>query len=172
MFCKDNFLIKLPGAQMMLESKNRIAMQQRASIMKMGRRLESWLILQIRGKLPIEKKNSQITRRRNLHLWRWPESQASLAATAVRNNREGSGAIWLLGDNGAINVRLRRKNPDCCLNSKPGFLVLYEQERERLLRWWEAAWQLFWMKTFCFIQTIVLTTCTRRYRRKILILWN
>ena len=56
------------------------------------------------------------------------ESQASLAATAVRNNREGSGAIWLLGDNGAINVRLRRKNPDCCLNSKPGFLVLYEQE--------------------------------------------
>ena len=58
--------------------------------------------------------------------------QAS-AATAVRNNREGSGAIWLLGDNGAINVRLRRKNPDCCLNCKlGGFLVLYEQEmRER-----------------------------------------
>ena len=171
MFCKDNFLIKLPGAQMMLESKNHISMQQRASIMKMGRRLESWLILQIRGKLPIEKKNSQITRRRNLHLWRWPESQASSAATAVRNNREGSGAIWLLGDNGAINVRLRRKNRDCCLNCKPGFLV-FMSKRERLLRWWEAAWQLFWMKTFCFIQTIVLTTCTRRYRRKILILRN
>ena len=131
MFCKDNFLIKLPGAQMMLESKNRNAMQQRASIIKMGRRLESWLILQIRGKLPIEKKNSQITRRRNLHLWRWPESQASSAATAVRNNREGSGAIWLLGDNGAINVRLRRKNRDCCLNCKPGFLVsLWARERD------------------------------------------
>ena len=116
---------------MMLESKNHISMQQRASIMKMGRRLESWLILQIRGKLPIEKKNSQITRRRNLHLWRWPESQASSAATAVRNNREGSGAIWLLGDNGAINVRLRRKNRDCCLNCKPGFLVsLWARERE------------------------------------------
>ena len=39
---------------MMLESKNHISMRQRASIMKMGRRLESWLILQIRGKLPIE----------------------------------------------------------------------------------------------------------------------
>ena len=54
MFCKDNFLIQVPGAEMMRERKNHISMQQKASIMKMGRRLESWLILQIRGKLPIE----------------------------------------------------------------------------------------------------------------------
>ena len=53
MFYKDSFLIEVPGAEMMLKSKNHISMQ-RATIMKMGRRLESWLILQIRGKLPIE----------------------------------------------------------------------------------------------------------------------
>ena len=54
MFCKDNFLIQVPGAEMKLDRKNHISMQQKAPIMKMGRRLESWLILQIRGKLPIE----------------------------------------------------------------------------------------------------------------------
>ena len=55
MFYRDNFLIEVPGAEMMLDrKKSHFQAAERASIMKMGRRLESWLILQIRGKLPIE----------------------------------------------------------------------------------------------------------------------
>ena len=141
----------------------------RASIMKMGRRLESCLILQIRGKLPIEEEFANCQAEKfafKMMLW------ISSAATAIRNKREGSVAIWPL----VIMVQLiwgeRSKNQDCCLNCEPGFSG-FQRERERF--WWWGAWHDICFgctDSFCNIQTIVLTTCTWRYRRKILILWN
>ena len=128
MFCKDNFLIQVPGAEMMLESKNHISMQQKASIMKMGRRLESWLILQIRGKLPIEEEfaNCQAEKFAFMTLL-WISS----AATAVRNNREGSGLAGHWEIMGQLMWGLTRKNRDCCLNCEPARVFgFYKTERD------------------------------------------